>query len=367
MNYYKWLNGGDCCAPVGGCISSSGNPCDCDAILLELSKQHTDDLTLQDEIDYVSGITDTKLDASAYTPTDLSDYYTKEQVDALIPSGTSVTVDSELSLISINPVQNKVITGALNDKLDASAYTPVNLSNYATIATLEQNILNLQEQINSLIASISGCCGESGETQYRWITETGENDYWCSGTTKMSMEKQQSSEDGITWTDTGNERSGSTVLETNCADCGYEPEHRDTLIYQKYNGVNAKYSTCDQQAGRPYGNPGTIYWYMLSDSESSSVWYKGNLRKMYIGECCVAIGGVYSNINDVIQFGYAPNLEAIYCYPTTPPTIFINSGGNYQTFDNTNNCPIYVPSESINAYKTADGWSKYADRIQAIQ
>jgi hypothetical protein len=35
-------------------------------------------------------------------------------------------------------------------------------------------------------------------------------------------------------------------------------------------------------------------------------------------------------------------------------------------FYNTNNCPIYVPSASVNAYKSASGWSTYASRIQAI-
>ncbi|MBP5636503.1 MAG: leucine-rich repeat domain-containing protein, partial [Bacteroidales bacterium] len=35
-------------------------------------------------------------------------------------------------------------------------------------------------------------------------------------------------------------------------------------------------------------------------------------------------------------------------------------------FSNTNNCPIYVPNQSVEAYKTASGWSKYADRIFGI-
>ena len=160
-------------------------------------------------------------------------------------SGGSVSVDSELSLESTNPVENKVITEALNDKLDASAYTPVDLSdyvtfddlpdltdyatkswvinlNYATNSELIQYVTNLQNQIDSLKAQISGCCGSSGETITRWITMTGENDYTCSGTTKMTKEKEQSSSDGgNTWTDTGNYRTGDTVLELNCADCGY--------------------------------------------------------------------------------------------------------------------------------------------------
>lgn len=33
------------------------------------------------------------------------------------------------------------------------------------------------------------------------------------------------------------------------------------------------------------------------------------------------------------------------------------------TFEDTNNCLIYVPSEKLNAYKTAEGWSNFASRI----
>jgi hypothetical protein len=43
---------------------------------------------------------------------------------------------------------------------------------------------------------------------------------------------------------------------------------------------------------------------------------------------------------------------------TTPPSL----GSN--VFGNTNNCPIYVPSGSVNAYKTASKWNSYADRIR---
>ena len=37
----------------------------------------------------------------------------------------------------------------------------------------------------------------------------------------------------------------------------------------------------------------------------------------------------------------------------------------WKAFDGST-CPIYVPSESVNAYKAADHWNKYADRIQAF-
>ena len=44
----------------------------------------------------------------------------------------------------------------------------------------------------------------------------------------------------------------------------------------------------------------------------------------------------------------------------TPPTM------DY-SFNDTNNCPIYVPAGSVSAYKSASVWSEYASRIQAIQ
>lgn len=44
----------------------------------------------------------------------------------------------------------------------------------------------------------------------------------------------------------------------------------------------------------------------------------------------------------------------------TPPEL-----GQY-SLDGTNDCPIYVPDESVDAYKTANNWTRYASRIQAI-
>lgn len=60
-------------------------------------------------------------------------------------------------------------------------------------------------------------------------------------------------------------------------------------------------------------------------------------------------------------FYHCTGLTSITVESTTPPTL--DSG---DAFNNTNDCPIYVPSESVDAYKAASGWSKYASRIQAI-
>ena len=70
--------------------------------------------------------------------------------------------------------------------------------------------------------------------------------------------------------------------------------------------------------------------------------------------------------SSVTTFGEAlfqncSSLTSVTIEATTPPTF----GNNM--FNNINPSPnIYVPAESVNAYKTASGWSGYASRIQAI-
>ena len=61
-------------------------------------------------------------------------------------------------------------------------------------------------------------------------------------------------------------------------------------------------------------------------------------------------------------FSNCTGLTSITIEATTPPSLPFGSG-----FRNTNNCPIYVPAESVDAYKSATYWSDYASRIQAIQ
>lgn len=60
-------------------------------------------------------------------------------------------------------------------------------------------------------------------------------------------------------------------------------------------------------------------------------------------------------------FQYCTSLTSITCLETVPATL---AGTSIYVFDNTNNCPIYVPEDSVEAYKAA--WTRYASRIQAI-
>ena len=84
----------------------------------------------------------------------------------------------------------------------------------------------------------------------------------------------------------------------------------------------------------------------------------------------VTIGSGIRNIYDK-AFSNCAQLASITITATTPPTLGYGStgsgsGSGYSVFDNTNNCPIYVPSNSVSAYKSAEEWSIYSSRIQAI-
>lgn len=77
-----------------------------------------------------------------------------------------------------------------------------------------------------------------------------------------------------------------------------------------------------------------------------------SLTSCTIGSGITSIGGS--------TFLSCNSLTSMTINSTTPPTLGNNA------FSNTNNCPIYVPRESVDTYKSASGWSAYASRIQPI-
>ena len=397
---------------------------------------------------------------------DLTDYYTKEQVDAKIPSLNGYATEQWV-------LDKHYITGVdLSDYAtkqwveDKHYITGVDLSNYATQNwVLSQNyvvytefiqyITNLQNQIDALRAQISGCCADTGTTLTRWITMTGSSDYCCSGTTKMTKEEEEQSTDGgNTWVSTGNYRTGSTVIEANSIDCGYTPSN--PKLYATYNTSETLTIQCNgqplgqlepQHGGSPYiGNMltveiggcaeeitndtfGTIATNLRSVVINEGVEYIGqsafqdlsNLSAVTIPNsvtgissyafsgctkltnCTIGSGvtniqanafnncrsmsgsvdlpnvttidsGAFKNCKNLTSINIGSGITSIGGYMVdgcsgltgitinaeTPPSI------NWFTFANST-CPIYVPSASVNAYKTGhSNWQHYADRIQAI-
>lgn len=81
---------------------------------------------------------------------------------------------------------------------------------------------------------------------------------------------------------------------------------------------------------------------------NQNVWQNNTIVEyLELGENITTIGG-YS-------FYRSAALRTIICRATTPPTL---GDGNYFT-----NATIYVPDESVEAYKTATNWSSYASMI----
>lgn len=394
------------------------------------------------------------LDKHYISGVDLSDYALKSEIPTVPTSNTAFTNDA----------------GYLteDDYPDLASYATkewVINQNYAINSELIQYITNLQNQIDSLKEQISGCCGSTGETITRWITMIGVNDYTCSGTTKYTKEKEQQSIDGgNTWTDTGNYRSGSTVLEENSADCGYVPPiptdfkykltldnssvvsaecdstsaiSRDDVSSYSATCVSVEVGDCvtaiteceESWCGAfsyfrnltsvtipnsvvTIGNNSFNYCTSLTSVEipesvtslgDYSFGHCSGLTSCTIGSGVTSIGflafadtsleevtihdavteigdGCFAQITPLTSvtigsgvtsiggaaFSGCTNLTSVTINATVPPTIGVWDS-KHDPFENTNNCPIYVPAASVNIYKTATYWSQYASRIQAIQ
>ena len=88
-----------------------------------------------------------------------------------------------------------------------------------------------------------------------------------------------------------------------------------------------------------------------------------NIERSAFGNCyaitSVTIPDSVTDIGRTAFYGCS-SLTSITCLATTPPTL------GTQAFNNTNDCPIYVPSASVSAYQSATYWETYASRIQAI-
>lgn len=76
------------------------------------------------------------------------------------------------------------------------------------------------------------------------------------------------------------------------------------------------------------------------------------MTQMYVGSNVTTIG--------LNAFGTNSGMVNFYINAETPPTI-----GSNLFYNHGNNFTIFVPAASVNAYKTASGWSDYTSFIQA--
>ena len=87
--------------------------------------------------------------------------------------------------------------------------------------------------------------------------------------------------------------------------------------------------------------------------DTETLYYTNNMNSVTIGTGVTSIG--------VNALSYCRSLTSVTIQATTPPTL----GANALTRNSTN-FVIYVPAESVEAYKAATNWSSLSDKIQAI-
>jgi hypothetical protein len=131
---------------------------------------------------------------------------------------------------------------------------------------------------------------------------------------------------------------------------------------------NGAFSSCSNLSNLTIGNNVTT----IDDNAFESC---SNLANVVIPDSVTTIGqnalSYCSNLKAItigsgitnIKYGVLMScnkLTNIVILATTPPALGSNA------LYGTNNCPIFVPANSVDTYKAASGWSTYASRIQAM-
>ena len=128
-----------------------------------------------------------------------------------------------------------------------------------------------------LIEANSADCGYP---QTRWVEISLDVDYVCVGEDKYYKEKEQITNDGIVWQDTGNTRKGR-VAEVHSTDCGYEPPTtvtrwivvEDEFICQGVNKHQKEKEQISEDSGQTWQDTGNVRAGSLIEKNSYSCGY----------------------------------------------------------------------------------------------
>lgn len=295
------------------CGCKSKEVCECENILLEISKLKSEDIVLQREIDAISGVVDTKLDASAYTPVDMSDYYTKQEVDSKIPSlsgyATEEYVNAQISSQTSDFVTRVELSSYTYDKATIDSKIP-SMSGYVTLEEFGDYIMRLRSEIETLRQQVSGCC-EIPPTP----TPTGDTD--C-----VVRIKYTQGED--------------FVIPCEESYIGNLESFELPSPYTRPDATAVTVGNCTGQIGQ------TCFEDFFQ------------LQTVYISSAC-------TSIRQQAFYGCSA-LTTVTIEATTPPTMVWNN-----TFQGCTSLQhIYVPAQSVNAYKTAQYWDTYASLIEPM-
>lgn len=266
----------------------------------------------------------------------------------------NITVDNALSATSENPVQNKVVTKALRG---ASMRLKITTSSANTAITF-----------NSLTGMTAidwgdGVCNanlshtyETAGTYYCYIYGVTSID-----TTTASFVSNTSIVKNVIFADNGVTVIGKKAFY-NCSGIAFVKlgmglQKIDDYVFFGCSGMNGidipnSVTQIGQQSFYAcFGlNKITFPNYLIS-IKSAAFYSCSYLREVVIPITVTSLGSQ--------AFAQCNGLQRVIFENTTPPTI------SSDTFDNTNNCPIYVPRSALATYKAATNYTTYATRIVA--
>ena len=113
----------------------------------------------------------------------------------------------------------------------------------------------------------------------------------------------------------------------------------------------------------------------VTSIENSTFFYCKSLTSITIPNSVRSIGdSAFNNCTSLRSITLPDSVTSIgdnafyYCYCLTSITVKgeLPPTGGRNMFLDTNSAPIYVPAASVEAYKSAQYWNDYADRIQAV-
>lgn len=321
---------------------------------------------------------------------DLSNYYTRAEVDDKLDLKANA---SDLSALNAD-VEGLSIS--LENKADKSDIP--SLADYYSKSAVDALIATLQSQIDALEAQLEECCsggggGEDmeGKKYLLHLTDETEHSMECNSSSTLSRED-------ILFA-SGETLKASAITDVTIGDCVTEIAPMAMQFFSAMTSVNIPssvttigydaFDACSTLTSLtiPTGVT-TIPSYLCSNdynlattnipdgvtSIGTNAYYDClSLLDITIPSSVTTIGQAAFRVNnwttsDPEKYAKMQNLLAnrvVRCLATTPPsvdsiTFDVDSAGVSVTY------PIYVPAESVEAYKAASGWSTYADRIQAI-
>jgi hypothetical protein len=131
---------------------------------------------------------------------------------------------------------------------------------------------------------------------------------------------------------------------------------RSYIFYDYYKGLKVTLPSTLQEIGN--------YTFAGATGLKEINFYEGltKLGNYCFRNTCLKYLILPSTVTSIGQncFNKCTYLTYIKCLATKPPTL----QSSYPPFGDTNDCPIYVPDDSVSSYQSS--WSTYKDRIKAL-